>query len=787
MRGRRFLASAAACAIAACGVILVTSADGPWQRLRSMLAPKARATPPAPYHFKSLQGSSDESIARFMSTPALPDSFHPAGTPDSNFPDPLWDKKPQVAALAFANANRSPEHRKAFLVNVDSDPAIHPPGSGWLIYDSGSAICYSNRQNLTVLRFGIDQPFLFHAGSQVNGVVGYNPFADRAGHSLQLIPLSVKEASFLAHTLFWLEHLRSQSSIENYSTSRTCSSADGFGMLDWWIDHQPPRHVRATLWATESLASRWNDKYEKEADINLADYLLTEALPKYLGNRWDVGPPLNAHGGNRPLADRLKPRADSAARDQLTRVILSALVRHQPDPWPAAALVCLADCAGDTCLRDTLGPLEKLAATLPPQSSSETELGVLAARFRRTYDAPDAPEELKLWNRYHSLRDQLDDDFATRLRSPLSRAIGRLRAFDHPAQLMEMAQSADGDVVWALQQLQSLDPDAYTEALTTRFRDAEEKDRRMIFATLAAAYPPGARRLRDGLTETERDGVVMELAGFEMTDDPARAKSRIPVLLDLLQDPSVSHGRFDRGQVIDLLTKLPLDATQQLRFEQLLLDELKTPRRDKYDSSILRGVYPALVNLPEPDRHWDALVDSGETAIRRDEYDYLVDSLATLALANPEPRLAQLAAFLRPGIANHKGMVKHLFLAALALDLRGLAPDIADLATSGSEVPEGEDARPPADSGDERYHTARHVTALWLESDADTRARMWIALLLVSPYDFTGHTTIASRLRDRCRDALAAVSPELHQRLIASARTAAKTTPDLTDWLATLP
>ena len=51
------------------------------------------------------------------------------------------------------------------------------------------------------------------------------------------------------------------------------------------------------------------------------------------------------------------------------------------------------------------------------------------------------------------------------------------------------------------------------EELTTRFRDADENDRRMIFATLAAAYPAGARRLRDDLTETERDGLVIVSAG----------------------------------------------------------------------------------------------------------------------------------------------------------------------------------------------------------------------------------------------------------------------------------
>ena len=569
------------------------------------------------------------------------------------------------------------------------------------------------------------------------------------------------------------------------------SSADGFGMLSWWIAPQAPRHVRESLWAAESLASRWNNTYDKEINLNLADYLLTEALPKHLGKRWDKDPPLDRRGGGQPLTERLKPRTDSASRDQLTSVILAVIARHQADPWPAVPLVNLADCAGESCLTNTLGALEELAATLPPPGADEIELGGLNAKFRRIYEASKDPKERKSWDRYKALRDQLEDDFSSRLRSPLTRAIRQLRALDQPVQLIEMAHSHEDGAIWALQQLQLIQPDAYTEVLTAHFRDADENERRMIFATLAAAYPPGARRLRDGLTASDRDALVIQLAGFELTDDPVLAKSRIPALLEIFQDPDARRGYGERGQAIDLLNKLPLDVTRQARFEQLLLDELQTPRRGEYGSSALSYVHRALVSRPDPDRHWDALVASANTAIYRNEYDDLIDALATLAVAKPELRLAQLTTFLRTGLAHHKGMMKHLILAALAFDLRGLAPEVAQLATCGPEVPEGDDATSwggiHTATGDERYHAARHVTALWLEPDADTRARMWVALLVASPYDFACQTPIANGLREHCRAALAAASPELRQRLAAKARTAAGTVPDLTEWLAALP
>ncbi len=792
MPSRRLLVTAiAASASAACAIILVTAGHGSWQKLWSMREPKARPMPPAPYQFKSLQCSSDDAIAHFMAGARLYDPPDPADAPHSTFPDNLWDMDPQAAALAFANANRTPKHRKAFLLSVDKDQTIHPPDAGWISFDSGSPSCYSYSHSLTVLRFGVDQPFIFHAATQINDAVWYNPYADRAGHALQLIPLSGEEARFLAHTLFWLEHLRSRPNIQNYYTSGISSSADDSGTLTWRIGHQAPQHVWTKLWATGSLASRWSAEYDRETGLNLVNHLLTEALPQHLGKRWNAGPALAGGLGRLSLTERLKSRVDGATRDQLTDVILTSMDRHRRDPWPADALVSLAHCAGETCLTNSLAALEELAAKLPPPSPDETELRDFEIKFNRIYSAPEDPQERKSWELYQTLRDRLEDDFAAQLRPPLTRAIRQLRALDHPAKLAEMAQIREDDAIWALQQLQFLQPDAYAGALSARFRGADERDRRMIFTTLAAAYPPGARRLRDGLTKEDRDGLVIELVEFEMTDDPELAKSRIPTLLDCFQDSSSRFDHYVRSSIIELLTQLPLDAVQQARFEQMLLEELKTPRRGEFGSSVLSYVYSAIVSLSDPDRHWDALVESAQTAAYRNEYDSLLDELATLAVANPEPRLAQLAAFLRPGITHHKGMMKHLFLAALALDLRGLAPDLARLATSGPEVAEGVDATSwgyiDTSSGDERYHDARHVIALWLEPDTDTRARMWVGLLQAFPYDFTGHTTIASCLRDRCRAALVAASPETRQRLTANARSAAKTIPDLTDWLASLP
>ena len=97
---------------------------------------------PAPFHFKSLKGLSDDEIADFMSGTRATDSFHPLGAPDNNFPGNLWNTDPKSAALAFANANRTPEHRKLFQLTMDENPAIKAPDAGWFVLDDQDFGCH---------------------------------------------------------------------------------------------------------------------------------------------------------------------------------------------------------------------------------------------------------------------------------------------------------------------------------------------------------------------------------------------------------------------------------------------------------------------------------------------------------------------------------------------------------------------------------------------------------------------------------------------------------------------
>lgn len=733
------------------------------------------AGPPTPYQFQSLKGRSDEDIASAMGGKPAADEFRPADAPDTHLPEGFWEMDPKSAALAFVEANRKPAHREMVRIAIDDRNQVQPPAAGWVVHDFASSSCYVSSTSLTALRFGIDQPYVFHADSSRNGFVGANPLADRAGHALRLIPVSKDEARFLSETLFWLDRIRSRSSNEDRFGGGMSSTADGSGALDFHVGNQEPRRVKGTLWNGPSLASRWTDEYDQEACINFADYLLTDALPKHLKDRWNAITPLEHRSLVTPLADRLKPREDSDERDELAAIVLTALERHQTDPWPATVLALLVNFAGDSGLSKTLPDLGELAGNLPPPCRDEAEFRKLEIQFKGHFSPPDDQEGKKQWDRYQVLTGQMAYDVPYQLREPLLRAINQLRAIYQPGPLIKLADGNDASAAWALQQLQIHHPEAYADILIANFHEADPGSRRMIFSTLATVYPPGAMLLRDMLTPQQITDLAIPLAQFEQEKEPALAQSRIPELLEIAKDLAGTRDYNERGPAIELLSALPLDGPQRAQFDILLLAELKSPQRRPFKISVLPWITAALIKQPVPDRHWDALVAGSGKATEFSEFYPFLDALSALALARPDPRMAQLGDFMRPCFTKHGGLINELFVTALALDLRELAPEIARLASSGPDVEEGKCANGRGGGftgpGNERYHLARNVTGLWSETDADSLAKMWVGLVIAHPGDFCRTSVIALKLRERFRAALAAASPEVNETLTADIRT----------------
>ena len=114
-----------------------------------------------------------------------------------------------------------------------------------------------------------------------------------------------------------------------------------------------------------------------------------------------------------------------------------------------------------------------------------------------------------------------------------------------------------------------------------------------------------------------------------------------------------------------------------------------------------------------------------------------------------------------------------------------MAPDIAALASESPAAPDGDAAeygggnfKGPAG---QRYHIAREITALWSEPDPATRARMWLALVVNRPYQFSPayqKSEASGLLREQAAAGIRSLDRELRLKTSDAFRAA---TPGFTD------
>lgn len=731
----------------------------------------------APYAFKSLKDSGDGELFAFFRGKERKDFFdEPDDGVPNQLPDGFWKMTPKEAALAFVEANRTPSHRTTWMLAIDDRDGIAPPKSGWFVHDWTSSGCYSLSTHLFALRFGKEKSWLLATDYNSNGVVGANPLADQPGYSARVIPLEGNEASFLAETLFWLDRVRAYAPAGGKNDrSSGGSTADGHASLHLLTSGSTPRKIGSeTVWAGGSISGRWNGAYSTEICINLAEYLLDTALSEHLGPRWQVGPEIDRRSLATPLEDRLKPRLDDDARARLAANIRDAFARHWADPLPATALAELVRSIGEEALVDLLPELERLQSSLDKANAEDAEFEALRKRFSFDHfgnaERDEPTDHPKDYERYKTLMDKRAMDPGPVLRDPLADSIKRLQIAGDQKRLVKEADGNGPSARWALDRLRKSYPLAWEDFLILRFRDGNLEDRRNLFATLAAARPEAAKNLVVLLSPQETADLLNEVVKFETTADPERVLTRVPALIDLVRDRKGDFIR--RGEAMQLLGNLKLTEEHVKEFRPLLLAELKNPQhyKDMPGMNTISPAVDALSRLPGAEQDLDAIVDMDRAS--RSGFETSLETTIRLTEKRPD-RKPRLTALIKPCFKSHPGMMNDVFIAALALDLEALAPDIAAFASESPTMEDGDGAnysgghfKGPAG---ERYHIAREITALWNEKDPATLARMWIAFVANRPGDFGEYqrdAAVAKFLREKAATAIGQLPPEERQKQI---------------------
>lgn len=702
----------------------------------------AAPSPQAPYVFRSFKDRPSAELAAFFQGKSRRDSWDgPEDSFPNRLPEKLRDLTPKQAALALAEANRTPTHRAQWKLALDDRHDLAPPKSGWLLHDWGSSSCYSFSSHLFALRFGVPDPSLTVFEYNSIGVVGRNPWADQPAHNVRVIKITDPEARFLADTVFWLDRIRTFTprNDERRGFGRS-STADGSATLTLFPDGAPPRELASgTVWAASTISGSWDGDYTQTIFANLAEFLIADSFPAMLGERWKVAPEITAHSLATPTAARLAPRVDADARQQLSETFAAILDRHAKDPIPAAVIKELVQAAGEEALTGLLPALRNLLAGLPVSNAEDKEFAALEKRFAKDHLGnsldDESAEHKKAYARLAGLRKKREFLPAAILRDSLADSITKLRLAANLADLIHAVSEKSPQSRWALTQLRRVDLDTWSSIVATQFRDADGDDRRAIFATLAAGDPPAAKRIIAEITPAERIELIIEIARYHRTHDVSSAANDLPALISLVRDKTRDYIR--RGEAMVLLGEAELPPAMLKEFTTLLVAEVKQPQQGKYGMDTLDSAITALTGLPGAGDHLDLIT----TAPRIVDQAFRAGLNAILRMAQDRPdRKLLLAAFIRPRFEKSNGMMNDIFLTTLAYDLRSLAPDIAAFASESPAVQDGDGAdysggqfKSPVG---QRYHIAREITALWMESDPATLARMWIYLVAAHPYQF---------------------------------------------------
>ena len=290
------------------------------------------APPPArPYRYASLKGLADEALAAYMGDGKRAYMFRYENMVRTHVPGGFWTLPPREAALAVADANRSPQHRKAYRVTLDDGDGREPPEACSVYFSYRSRRCYTTWDGKYFVMADPAGSYLAFSSQANLGAVFYNLVEAHPIYDLRLVALSYEEARHVAQVVWWLNRVRTewQGSGSGFG-GMMMSTADGRAAIRMTSGGREEVLVEGIAWASH-VSERWTRDYEPEVFLNLVDHLFRAALPEHLGKRWTDQQPLvrerlrldefvRRDPGESGEAEPAAPQGPQA-RDQVARLI----------------------------------------------------------------------------------------------------------------------------------------------------------------------------------------------------------------------------------------------------------------------------------------------------------------------------------------------------------------------------------------------------------------------------------------------------------------------------------
>lgn len=702
--------------------------------------------------FKGLKGGSHQAYREFFTGKRnVEDSFlHSLGNwLDDRLPEGFWEiKDPKKAALAMIEANRSEIHRKHYDIGFRDDEAL--PKSGWLYFHFGSSSCYSYSSRDVLLGFGDSGPSMLVVESNSPGVVGHNPWADLSGSQAFEVPLTTDELAFASRVLLWLGRLEAREIGDPPNQGFGSSTADGFVTLDIHENGKAPRQaIAGTAWVSGSIKARWVGNFmgSEDAIASLMDLF----IEKGLSEKWQRPEPISAHSLMTLAEDRIKARVSAETIELTGRLLKRIFAMDRESELPARFLQSCLEVTGNHGLVELRSDLQKMRSTIPEKADpEEKELERLLERGLRNPDPFNSNgEDGEIED---ELLDKLQFHRGHTLREVLNRSLRKLEMIGNEEALVAEVQN-EGDLIqWALGTLARDHRDAWIAEMFQQFREARDPEsRKMIFETLTAVGRETGRLLISTLDAKLYQELLLEIATFRKMNEPEKLAGMYSGLLELLGDENLKD--YQKEQVYLLLAGMRLDGGFAKKRRQLILKMFKSSPSWLSAETRFQGF---LELAPEP----------GDLEFLWSEQMFpeldveLGIKLIFSRVDIPDERRIHMERFMEHQIAHRVSDMDELAKICLAFDLRKFAPEMKKLATSGPEEEEGK-----------RFHSARFLTAMWLEEDGETLAKMWIDWMTTQAWYFGDDHFPMFELKKRFRKVVQKLSSTERARWIEEALT----------------
>jgi hypothetical protein len=674
----------------------------------------------APYRYESLKKLSHQELLDHMGRGRTIQDLRNAQRSNTRLPRDFWSLSPKDAALRYAEANRSDQHRQRFQLAVDDLDAIQPPPAGSIHFVEKGAGGAARQ----FLRYdpGPGPSYLVNAqDNMIIEKVAHLYLPSGPPFSLSLKELDDSLAQHLFEIIWWLDRIRSHrtpATTDDPADSAPKSATPGLstaalGNQNLVLTFSDPANgasssTREGGTPVGGLADVWSGDYNHDVFLELTRRLLINEIPAYL----EVS----------QLPPQKSPSKDDVRRQNLGR--LSRIL----ELWENGASDFPEKIAGDAIA--TAGQLG-LVELLPTLQQINKERALTKFEFDNT--TKSVFEEKSFHEK-------------------LTVALAQLEIADNPDELEALARENSPASGWAALQLRETHPQRYRAALEHWLTITSGPEQRQVYETLLQTSASAGQPLPDalpGMQSPELSVATLEIL-LKQTESPA-LDAHVSDVVTKLADDEAWNDPQTRLRAIRLL--VPLD--DPFRHSDPSIDEaLITIAKSSTNVSLRHSASLALALRLEQDawnvlwRPFAAAPDSNPTP-HPGIGERPLEALSYVAAKKGPPYRDEILNLVRANLASADLQLPWLFHTAFELDLRELQPDLERLATSGPDDSEGDfnGAWRANSTSPHRFHLPRKILAIWNEEDPATRTKLLLAYGVLENRGHMEDYGIATRLR----------------------------------------